>query len=199
VTAAKWQAERKIIREDWGEAISIGADGRPMSIGDVIARWRSDDDFRDAFIRALAGTGFPAFFWEMPPVARDSLSNAFECAVIRGDALARMQAGEFDFAEHLNETNEEVAAFPNLGGDAMLIVPRRISDADCYGHIASFLRTAPQEQQHALFQRLAFETEKMLAAGRRFWISTSGLGVPWVHVRLDSYPKYYQYRRYAEG
>jgi hypothetical protein len=43
------------------------------------------------------------------------------------------------------------------------------------------------------------EAEELLQAGRRFWISTSGLGVPWVHVRLDSYPKYYQYRPYAQG
>ena len=28
------------------------------------------------------------------------------------------------------------------------------------------------------------------------WLSTSGLGVYWLHVRLDSYPKYYTYRPY---
>jgi hypothetical protein len=94
---------------------------------------------------------------------------------------------------------EPVTVFDNLGGDALLIVPRKIADADCYGHIAAFLRRAPREQQHALFRCLALETEKRLAASReRFWVSTSGLGVPWVHVRLDQRPKYYQYARYKE-
>jgi hypothetical protein len=29
------------------------------------------------------------------------------------------------------------------------------------------------------------------------WLSTAGLGVPWLHLRLDSYPKYYRYRPYT--
>jgi hypothetical protein len=135
----------------------------------------------------------------MPPLTRATLCDPFECALIRGDALAGMRADDTDFASHLDGA-EPVAAFANLGGDALLIAPRRMSDAGCYGHIAAFVRAAPDAQRHALFQLLANETERMLeATRRRFWISTSGLGVPWVHVRLDSYPKYYQYRRYAEG
>jgi hypothetical protein len=134
----------------------------------------------------------------MPPVSRATLADPFACALIRGDALARMRADDSDFAEHLNADPEPMTAFHNLGGDALLIAPRRMSEADCYGHIAAFVRAAPTEQQHALFRLLARETEERLNAGNdRFWISTSGLGVPWVHVRLDSYPKYYQYRPYA--
>ena len=30
------------------------------------------------------------------------------------------------------------------------------------------------------------------------WLSTSGLGVVWVHVQLDSSPKYYQYASFRE-
>ncbi len=58
---------------------------------------------------------------------------------------------------------------------------------ECYAHIAAFLRGAQEAQKHKLFQAIAREAGQMLAtAARRFWISTSGLGVPWVHVRLDS-------------
>jgi len=32
---------------------------------------------------------------------------------------------------------------------------------------------------------------------RRLWISTAGGGVAWLHVRLDSSPKYYGFRPYA--
>jgi hypothetical protein len=30
------------------------------------------------------------------------------------------------------------------------------------------------------------------------WLSTAGLGVIWLHLRLDSRPKYYSHRPYAE-
>ena len=30
------------------------------------------------------------------------------------------------------------------------------------------------------------------------WVSTNGAGVAWLHVRLDSTPKYYSYRPYTK-
>jgi hypothetical protein len=193
-----WNAHRQLIGGNRGEILTIAADSRALTVADAIAGWRDDEAFRAFFIGELAATAYPAFFWELPPLSRATLSDSFACALIRGDALARMRADDSDFAEHLNDDAESVAAFPNLGGDALLIAPRRMSDADCYGHIAAFARAAPPEQQHALFRLLARKTEERLESNHaRFWISTSGLGVPWIHVRLDSYPKYYQYRPYA--
>lgn len=194
-----WTVRRERIAGMTGETIAIVVGGRTMTAGDVIAGWRDDTAFRAFFIAELAATAYPAFFWEMPPLTHTVLHDTFECAVIRGDTLARMRADASAFASHLRGAPLSVAAFRNLGGDALLIAPRRISDADCYGHIATFLRAAPAAQRQELFQLLARKAEEMLEATRhRFWISTSGLGVPWVHVRLDSYPKYYQYRRYAD-
>jgi len=196
-----WKAHRQKIDELHGETIAILSRGCTLTAGEVLAGWRDDEAFRNFFIAELAATAFPAFFWEMPPLTRGALSAPFECAVIESDSLAHMRADATAFAEHLdgNEAAATVAVFHNLGGDALLIAPCRISDADCYAHIASFLRTAPVAQQHELFQVLAREAEAMLATTHgRIWISTSGLGVLWVHVRLDSYPKYYQYRRYAD-
>ena len=195
-----WTTHRHAIGELPGETIAFASGPRSLTVGEVIAGWRDDKVFRAFFIAELTATPSPAFFWEMPPLTRGALSAPFECAVIESDSLAHMRADATAFAEHLdgNEAAATVAVFHNLGGDALLIAPCRISDADCYAHIASFLRAAPVAQQHELFQVLAREAEAMLATTQgRIWISTSGLGVPWVHVRLDSYPKYYQYRRYA--
>jgi hypothetical protein len=193
-----WNAYRRLIGGNRGEVLTIAAGERALTVADAIAGWRDDQGFRAYFLAALAETAYPAFFWEMPPVSRATLSDPFACALIRSDALARMRADDSDFAGHLNDDAESVAAFPNLVGDALLIAPRRMSKANCYGHIAAFVRAAPAEQQHALFRLLARKTKERLESDHgRFWISTSGLGVPWIHVRLDSYPKYYQHRPYA--
>jgi uncharacterized protein DUF6940 len=192
-----WKTHRQRIGDNWGEIVTVDTDGRALTVAEAIAGWRDNEAFRAFFIAELAATAYPAYFWEMPPVERATLSHPFECALIRGDALARMRADDTDFSEHLNDGAESVAAFSNLGGDALLIAPRRMTDTDCYGHIAAFVRAAPPEQQHALFRLLALKAEELLVDGRRFWISTSGLGVPWVHVRLDSSPKYYQHRPYV--
>jgi len=193
------QARRRSIENGRGEIIQFVEENRLLTAQQLITSWRDDETFRDVFVSELAATTYPGFFWEMPPVSRGALSRAFECAVLRSDALAQMRADPSDFADQLKAATGSVTSFHNLGRDALLIVPCRVSSANCYGHFAAFLREGPREQQHALFRRLAIEAEKMLQDGRRFWISTSGLGVPWVHVRLDSYPKYYQHRPYAEA
>jgi len=193
-----WQTQRSEIESGRGETIALIANGQPLAFADVIAGWRNDTGFRDLFIAELAACPYSAFFWELPSLSVATLSNPFECVVVRSEALTDMRADPSDFVEYLMPSGGTVVSFRNLGGDAVLVVPRQISGLDCYGHIAAFVREAPREQQHALFQILADETENLLEGGSRFWISTSGLGVPWVHVRLDSYPKYYQYRRYAD-
>lgn len=194
-----WTAEHRKIADREGEILSIADGANALTLGNVIALWRGDAAFREFFAATLAASLYPAFFWELPPVERGAISHPFECVTIRSDALAQMRASEWDFAEHL-ETVDSIAVFPNLSGDAVLIAPRRIGDGDCYGHIAAFLREAPREQQHALFRCLSEEIDKRLASRcERFWVSTSGLGVPWMHVRLDCRPKYFQHRPYASS
>ena len=173
-------------------------DGAAASFADVIAAWQAGAEFRDFFIRQLADAPFPAFFWEMPPIRRDTIDRAYEFVTIRSDALARMPAEAEAFASPFKDATGPIATFRNLGGDALLVAPRPISETASYIHLAAFLRTAPATQQHALFVSLARATELELLHGPEpVWISTSGLGVGWLHIRLDSFPKYYQYRPYA--
>jgi hypothetical protein len=193
------EARRRSIENGRGEIIQFVEEDRLLTAQHLITRWRDDEAFRDVFVSELAATTYPGFFWELPPLSKALLEEPFECAVIWSDALAHMRADPSDFADQLKAASGSVTSFHNLGRDALLIVPSRVSSADCYGHFAAFVRDAPREQQHALFRLLADEAARLLEAGRRFWISTSGLGVPWVHVRLDNYPKYYQYRPYAEA
>lgn len=193
-----WQAHRLDHENGCAQTISFTDHGTLLRLEEVLAGWCTDERFREFIIAELAATPYSAFFWELPQVTQKALSLPFECAVTESDELTHITANDSDFASHLNASSEPVVAFRNLGHDALLVAPRRVSDANCYGHIAAFLREAPHEQQHALFQRIAKETMRLIGSGHRFWISTSGLGVPWLHVRLDTDPKYYQYRPYAE-
>ena len=90
-----------------------------------------------------------------------------------------------------------VVSFPNLGGDATLVVPSPHGPPEAYVHLASFVHNAPEAQQHALLQVTADVVLSRLDTAP-LWLSTAGGGVAWLHVRLDSYPKYYAYRPYKE-
>lgn len=169
-----------------------------MSFADVIAGWRADADFRRFFLHELAATTYQAFFWEMPPIRRGRIEIEYEYVAIRSESLTCCEADPDAYAAQLNDAMKTVVAFPNLGGDALLVAPRPMAALQTYAHIAAFVRAAPPAQQHALLQTLAGAIDQVLDKTERpIWISTSGLGVAWLHVRLDTWPKYYQHRPYA--
>mmetsp|Transcript_18181 Transcript_18181/g.29808 ORF Transcript_18181/g.29808 Transcript_18181/m.29808 type:complete len:415 (+) Transcript_18181:113-1357(+) len=95
-----------------------------------------------------------------------------------------------------------VCAFPNLGRDATLISPLPQSGINeaTYSHLASFIRNAPQEQI-SQFWKVSAKTyiEELKHKHERInehvgtWFSTNGMGVAWLHLRIDSVPKYYSY------
>ncbi len=68
-----------------------------------------------------------------------------------------------------------------------------------YTHIAAFTKHAPIAQQHALWNEVALQLRKTLKEKGNevpIWLSTSGLGVYWLHIRLDTTPKYYNWKEY---
>jgi len=114
-------------------------------------------------------------------------------------------------------------AFPSLGKDALLIAPKPFDDAaaatktgevkeaggevdpSMYAHLTSFLRHAPSRQvvgtlRHAAGEYLRkmdeLDAKAKAGAGDAVWFSTSGMGIAWLHFRLDSRPKYYTYGPY---
>ncbi len=90
---------------------------------------------------------------------------------------------------------DDVATFRNLGGDAILIAPSCEDSSCCYPHLAAFLRKAPDQQVRKLWRSVGQAVCGALS-DQPIWISTSGLGVAWLHIRLDSSPKYYQHQPY---
>jgi hypothetical protein len=88
-----------------------------------------------------------------------------------------------------------VVAFANLRGDALLVVPCPAGDAGAYGHLAAFVREAPEAQRDALWREVGEAMARRVGA-RPVWLSTAGAGVSWLHVRLDDRPKYYGHEPY---
>ena len=94
-------------------------------------------------------------------------------------------------------SSDDVVTFPNLGGDAIMVVPCPRAADSVYGHLASFVRNAAESQVHSLWQSVGEAMRKRLSE-KAVWLSTAGLGVSWLHVRLDSRPKYYGYAPFKQ-
>ena len=167
-----------------------------LSFGEVSELCRTDAAFRAFLTGALSGSPLEAFFWEVAPVACQTLGHPFECVLVPAPALGRLQPDAAPFRSHFAaQPTTDVLSFPNLGGDAVLIVPAPRADAACYTHLGCFLRTAPHPQVDTFWQQVGTTLRERLSA-QPIWLSTAGLGVSWLHLRLDSRPKYYRYQPY---
>eukprot|EP00981_Chlorochromonas_danica_P004872 scaffold978_cov172-Ochromonas_danica.AAC.3 len=174
------------------------------------------DALSHAIIQEARAKKWNAIFWECAPVQKETMGlQPFEFVVLPAPSLAKATLDVAPFREKLTSVDNEdkaFAVFQNLGGDAILVVPQLPTV-----HLLDFLaktdgqpvQPSPSQQQsqsqplsesgknnqrqglwkavgEAMLQRLSTSSGPV-------WLSTSGLGVSWLHVRLDSAPKYYNY------
>lgn len=159
---------------------------------------RHDAHARRALTTRLAGAPFAAFFWEHPPTRGDDLEGEYTDIVLDSPSLARVRADPEPFSGHFT-AGSDVVRFSNLGRDARLIVPCPRPQGPGYPHLAAFVRTAPAAQVEALWIAVAEELQQWWAqTDGPVWLSTAGLGVHWLHIRLDSRPKYYRHRPFRQ-
>jgi hypothetical protein len=125
------------------------------------------------------------------------LTRPFEFVVLDSPDLAR-PADATAFADQFPNAKDGVAVFANLGGDATMIVPCPIAEPAAYGHLAAFVRLAPETQRDALWRTVGEVLAQRLGP-KPLWLSTAGAGAAWLHVRLDARPKYYGHAPYRQG
>jgi hypothetical protein len=192
-----WTATTETI--DGGRILktAIRQQGRTIRTTDVIELWQHDASFRTFFAALLAGAPFDGYFWECPPVTAAAVTQPFEFVLVDSPPLAHMVPDQKAFASHFTAGNrsDDIATFCNLAGDALLVAPYPTAPVSAYSHLAAFARNAPAEQQQALWRAVGDALKRRLST-QPVWLSTSGLGVAWLHIRLDSQPKYYTYRPY---
>ena len=172
-------------------------EGEPLSWSDVMDRWQNDQSFRVFFVSVLAGAPFPAYFWETPPVTSATINHEFEFVLVDSHQLAGVRTNQQAFANHFAaaQPGASVIEFSNLGRDATLVVPCPRGPLSAYSQISAFARRAPDDQQHQLWTMVGATLERRLGE-QPVWLNTSGLGIYWLHIRLDSSPKYYTHEPY---
>lgn len=195
-----WSSSSERLEAGRALRFRLSSGDRLLPASEVIDLWQRDAGFRSFFLARLAEAPFDAFLWETPPLTRATRTRDFEFVLVDSPALAAMRPEPEVFREHFERVDPDagIAGFRNLGGDAYLIAPFPRTDPAAYPHLAAFARAAPEPQQHALWRAVGAAVEAQLG-DEPLWVSTSGLGVAWLHVRLDSRPKYYSYRPYRAG
>lgn len=147
-----------------------------------------------------------AFFECRPMRGADLATQAFEYAVVDAtDAELAVFAKSADasaFADKFVFASPHAAAlaFSSVGGDSLLVAPVPGKTAlEANANLGKFVRGAPIPTQIALWQTVAQNMMGALHSSPHapLYLSTSGLAVSWLHVRIDRAPKYYHCTEWA--
>ena len=225
------QSDERITVHQWVEYMSTERDHNMTTEG--------SDHIRNLY-ETLRDVPYDAYFFETPSITSDTYISSnkkdlnsqaindeqfFEFVVVKSITLDRQASNDPQYhifekkcleseqsnnVEDWKTSNEYCCTFPNLSGDAVLVVPKPLdavqsdssndSTNNNYSHLAMFLRNAPYEQIQSYFRMVVatYEEQIMQQMSRKVWFSTSGLGVSWLHIRFDRYPKYYSYQPYKK-
>ena len=187
----------EIIEPDRTTKYRIKSGGDLLTYAEVLKLWRDDAYFRSFFTKLLADSPYSAYRWETPPITRNNTSQDFEFVLLNSPHFSSRKTDDKTFKTYFTTEDKDhgIAEFPNINGDATLIVPSPRTDINAYGHLAAFIRNAPKLQTDALWQAIAKTVTNQLG-DEPIWLNTAGGGVAWLHVRLDSRPKYYGFKPY---
>lgn len=175
--------------------------------------------FRTSLTEQLVNSEHGAFFFECNPVRWDTLAaTPFEFVLLPAPELERVvRADSAPFRQYLSQAQAAgklTTDFLNMGSDGVMVVPsglgkpltagaKRVKNA----HLASFLRNSDSAEIDAfwkhVFQALSSELKERRSdrsddPHQWTWLSTHGGGVSWLHMRIDSRPKYYHYGPYRK-
>ena len=201
------QGEQPVSMKTWLELVGGGtSDGESASAG------LSD---------VISACPYKSLFLETPGTTREASATApFEFVLVDAPGLryAERDPDDGSFAEHFESCLRDhgddgappptVCHFDNLGGDAGLVapLPQEGVDLRTYSHLAAFVRDGPRRQVLEFWRVSARRYASILrdrdsrwGPSSRSWMSTNGMGVGWLHLRLDRVPKYYTYRAFASG
>jgi hypothetical protein len=188
----------------------------PLTVFEWATSVAASESARYDFISLLSQRNelhqYEAFYFETKGCSSNNYKHkSFEFVLVNAPRLASFVNAEGPnvraFQSYFDSSSSEssAVAFYNLGGDARLVVPKpsnnKIDNLFDYSHLATFVRNIPDKQKVSeLIQKVAEEYMNILSESgtKTIWLSTSGTGISWLHFRLDTIPKYYQFQKFAQ-
>jgi len=92
--------------------------------------------------------------------------------------------------------NKYVTSFPTFDPKTVRVIPMPVDRAN-FATFRDFIDNASQKRQIVFWKQVSKVAKKQVKKYGKVWISTHGLGVPYLHVRVSSAPKYYFDRELA--
>lgn len=130
-----------------------------------------------------------SFIWETSPIHKNT-DTQYKEVFIPNPRLPQIQDYS-SFEEHIiNSKSKSAVSFFNPSKTTLLVIPIPRKNKN-YATLKNFLDEASFEQKQKFFAKIRKEINNMLKLHDKIFVSTHGFGVPYLHVRIEPYPKYF--------
>ena len=157
-----------------------------MKWSEVLSQWESGN-----YPKVPKNIKSP-YFWRTS-VQSNKKDLVYKEEFIEDERLLKAKEDLKPFSEHLDKNKDEKYAisFPNLSGDTILVVPVP-RKGKSFVNLFKFYKNSSEIQKKELWKKVAEQAKEFLKTNDNIWISTHGLGVNYLHVRICNNPKYYE-------
>lgn len=129
------------------------------------------------------------FMWNTSVIKENGKCN-FEESFRINKKLPREQNFEI-FQSYINKSKSKyVTSFLNLSKDTLLVIPMPRKHKN-YATLKDFCDNSSITQKKYFWKKVSQLVKKIIKNEKYIWISTHGLGVPYMHIRISNKPKYY--------
>lgn len=90
----------------------------------------------------------------------------------------------------IKSKNKYATSFYNLSKSTKLVIPMPRKNKN-FSTLNNFCKNASKTHQQQFWKLVSNEIVKYKKNNKKVFISTHGLGVPYLHIRIESNPKYY--------
>lgn len=179
-----------------------------VSFYDFFTLLVTDEKFRELICNIFKDCEYNNVYWEFPGINKTNMNNKAEFVIIKTNSFAK--SNHMAFSEYFDDfQNIKIIQFKNSSKDCDLITPTPINNKNYYNScsdIMTFFKSAfvPEELLHQLLITIGSTMLKYLNANlttssnQKKYLSTSGRGVQWLHVRICNTPRYYNHEEYVK-
>lgn len=130
------------------------------------------------------------FFYETSFIS-SNYEEEYKEKFIESDLFDNMKQNYKLFKKYIIKSkNKYVITFFNLSKTSLLIIPYPKQNKK-FTTLKHFIDNSTQLQQKKFWKKVSNSIKKMLKIYKKVWVSTHGTGVPYLHIRIDTIPKYY--------
>ena len=180
-----------------GMEFGLRISGRELTYADVLRIMDVEPALWHTLLKGavLACNDSSAVFMEWPRITQHTITAPFRCALTGTNELAGVKPNPKAFNI---DSEHEVVITPNLSGDAMLVIPSLQAKRD-YSHLRAFLENCTDQRLIEIYwKNTANQIRQAVKRTGYTWVSTHGLGIPWLHIRISTVPKYYVHGAYLQ-